>query len=57
MMMISDLPSEFPPVIGEHLSEAGVADDGVDDERVFSGIWDIIRVVVPIKDDGVVRLV
>lgn len=52
--MISDLPSKFPPVIGEHLGEAGVADDRVDDERVFSGIWDIIWVVVPIKGDGVV---
>jgi hypothetical protein len=35
-MMISGLPSKFPPVIGEHLGEAGVVDDGVDDERVFS---------------------
>lgn len=52
--MISDLPSKFPPMIGEHLGEAGVADDRVDDERVFSGIWDIIWVVVPIKGDGVV---
>jgi hypothetical protein len=31
-----------------------VADDGVDDERVLLRVWDVIRVVIPVKGDGAI---
>jgi hypothetical protein len=40
--------------IHEHLGETGVADDGVDNERVFLRIWDVIRVVIPVEGDDAV---
>ena len=32
--------------VHEHFGEAGVADDGVDNERVPSRVWDVVGVVL-----------
>lgn len=49
---IDDVEATSP--IHEHLGETGVADDGVDNERVFLRIWDVIRVVIPVEGDDAV---
>src|SRR6185312_12165353 len=41
--------------VHEHLGEAGVADDGVDNERISSRMWDVVRVVLAAKGDGILR--
>jgi hypothetical protein len=38
--------------IHEYLGETGVADDGVYDERVILGVWDVVQVVIPVEGDG-----
>ena len=39
--------------VHEHLGEAGVADDGVDNERVSSRMRDVIGVVLAVKGNGI----
>src|SRR6185437_5310553 len=39
----------------EHLGEAGVADDRVDNKRVPSRVWDVVGVVLAAKGNGVLR--
>ena len=41
--------------VHEHLGEAGVADDGVDNERVPSRVWDVVGVVLVAEGNGVIR--
>ena len=41
--------------IHQYLGEPGVADDRIDDERVLSGVWDIVGVVLPIEGDRLSR--
>src|SRR6185503_18963685 len=41
--------------VHEHLGEAGVADDGVDNERIPSRIRDVVGVVLAAKGDGILR--
>ena len=36
--------------VHEHLGEAGVADNGVDNERVQSRVWDVVGVVLAAKE-------
>ena len=43
--------------VHEHLGEASVADDGVDNERVTSRMRDVVGVVLAAKGDGILRLV
>lgn len=40
--------------IHEYLGEVCVADDGVDDERVPLGVWDVIWVVILVEGDEAV---
>jgi hypothetical protein len=40
--------------IHEDLGEPDVADDGVDDERVFHRARHMVRVIVSVKGDGLV---
>ena len=39
--------------VHEHLGEAGVADDGVDNKRVPSRVWDVVGVVLAAKGNDV----
>src|SRR6185503_17966195 len=41
--------------VHEHLGEAGVADDGVDNERIPSRVRDVVGVVLAAKGNGVLR--
>src|SRR6185369_14029169 len=41
--------------VHEHLGEASVADDGVDNERITSRMRDVVGVVLAAKGDGVLR--
>ena len=41
--------------VHQHLGEPGVADDRIDDEWILPGVWDIIRVVIPIEGDRLPR--
>ena len=41
--------------VHQHFDESGVADDRVDDERVLTGVWDIVGVVFPIEGDRLLR--
>jgi hypothetical protein len=41
--------------IHEDLGEPGVADDGVDNQRVLPWVRDIVWVVISIEGDGLVR--
>ena len=41
--------------VHQYLSEPGVADDRIDDERVLSEVWDIVGVVLLIKGDRLPR--
>src|SRR6185295_3962148 len=41
--------------VHEHLGEAGVADDGVDNERIPSQMRDVVGVVLAAKGDGILR--
>jgi hypothetical protein len=43
--------------VHEHLGEAGVGDDGIDDKWVDPRIVDIVWVVITVKSDGHLRLV
>jgi hypothetical protein len=38
--------------IHEHLGEARIGDDGIDDERIDPGIRDIVRMVITVESDG-----
>lgn len=44
---------EVAAPILEYLVEAGVADDGVDDERIVSQVWDVVGVVLAAQGDHV----
>ena len=44
---------EVAASVHEHLGEAGVADDGVDNERVPSRVWDVVRVVFAAEGNGI----
>ena len=46
---------EAPASVHEHLREAGVADDGVDNERVPSRVWDIVGVVIVAEGNGILQ--
>jgi hypothetical protein len=48
---------ETAATIHEHLGEACVGDDGIDDEWVDSRIRDIVWVVIMVKSDGHLGLV
>jgi hypothetical protein len=41
--------------IHEHLREASVADDGINNERILSKIWIMICMVIPVEGDGAVK--
>jgi hypothetical protein len=41
--------------IHEHLGEASVGDDGIDNKRVDPWIWDVIGVIIMVKSDGNLR--
>src|SRR6185503_9146499 len=41
--------------VHEHLEEAGVTDDGVDNKRVPSRVWDVVGVVLAAEGNGVLR--
>ena len=41
--------------VHEHLGEAGVADDGIDNERIPSRMRDVVGVVLAAKGDGILR--
>ena len=41
--------------VHEHLGEAGVADDGVDNKRIPSRVRDVVGVVLTAKGNGVLR--
>ena len=41
--------------VHEHLGEKSVADDGVDNKRVPSRVWDVVGVVLAAEGDGVLR--
>ena len=41
--------------VHEHLGEASVADDGVDNERITSRMRDVVGVVLAAKGDGILR--
>src|SRR6185312_17139556 len=41
--------------VHEHLGEAGVADDGVDNKRVPSRVWDVVGVVLVAEGNSVLR--
>ena len=41
--------------VHEHLGEAGVADDGVDNERIPSRVRDVVGVVLAAKGNGILR--
>jgi hypothetical protein len=43
---------EAAAAIHEHLGEARVGNDGIDDEQVDSRIGDVVQVVFTIKSDG-----
>jgi hypothetical protein len=43
--------------IHEHLGEACVGDDGIDDKRVDPKIGDVVWVVITVESDGHLRLV
>jgi hypothetical protein len=46
---------EVATSVHEDLGEPDVADDGVDDERVFPRAWHMVGVVGLVKGDGLVR--
>jgi hypothetical protein len=48
---------EAATTIHEHLGEARVGYVGIDDERVDSGIGDVVWMVITIESDGNVKLV
>jgi hypothetical protein len=41
--------------IHEHLREARVADDGVDNEWILPRVQDVVRVIISVKGDGAIR--
>lgn len=47
--------AEAAASIHEHHGELGVADDGVNDERVPLGVRDVVWVIISIKGDGAVK--
>jgi hypothetical protein len=46
---------ETAAIVQEHLGEACVGDDGIDDEWVDSKIGDIVWVVITVESDGHLR--
>jgi hypothetical protein len=48
---------EATAYVHEHLGEARVGDDGIDDERVYSRIGDVVRMVTTVERDGCFGLV
>ena len=49
------LDVEAAASVHEHLGEAGVADDGIDNERIPSRMRDVVGVVLAAKGDGILR--
>jgi hypothetical protein len=43
--------------IHDHLGDMSVADDGVNNERVLLGVWDLVQVVISVEGDGAIGLV
>ena len=46
---------EATPSIHHHLREMCLDDDGVDDERIALGVWDLVHMISSIEGDGVLR--
>ena len=46
---------ETAAFVHEHLGEASVADDGIDNERIPSRMRDVVGVVLAAKGDGILR--
>ena len=46
---------EAAAFIHEHLGESGIADDGVDNKRVPSRVWDVVGVVLAAEGNSVLR--